>query len=121
RGADDDDATAHGAPRTNPDRRHLRRVDAKQRVALRTRNVHLDFSPPLSDRTPAAPWDNARSGSPGRSVTASVRRSIEYTEPGSVFAYFFISVASALTCAACVTLRRSFVTTPMDTVINGTR
>src|SRR5262245_53688270 len=72
------DAAANRTTRPNSRRRHLRRIDAKYRLALRTRDVHFTsvVDAALRDSEPAS------SGGDG----ASVRRSIEYTEPGNVFA-----------------------------------
>src|SRR6266705_567528 len=55
------------------------------------------------------------------SSSGSWRRSTTNTDPGCVFAYDFISVASSLTWAGCANRRCWFVTMPMDRVINGTR
>lgn len=73
-----DDTTANGAARTNSRRRDLCRINAKDGLALRTRDVHFT-SKTDADRRESAP---AISGGGG----ASVRRSMEYTDPGSVFA-----------------------------------
>jgi hypothetical protein len=72
------DTAANRTTRPNSRRRHLRRIDAKYRLALRTRDVHFTsvVDGALRDSEPAS------SGGDG----ASVRRSIEYTDPGNVFA-----------------------------------
>src|SRR5438876_2575881 len=55
------------------------------------------------------------------SSSGSWRRSTTNTDPGCVFAYDFISVASSLTWAGCANRRCWLVTIPMDRVISGTR
>ena len=58
-------------------RGHLRGINTKDRLTLRTGNVHFAS---VADAT-------RRVSKPARSgVGASVRRSIAYTDPGSVFA-----------------------------------
>src|SRR4029078_7601069 len=90
RAANDDDAAAHRAARANTDARDLVRVHAKHGTAFRTGYVHsASPSPPPSPSVGVADRVvDAASRSPAAPppVGASVRRSIENTEPGNVLA-----------------------------------
>ena len=76
--ADRDDTAAHRAPRANSAARNLGGIDAKYGLTLRTGNVHFASVADVTLRDS----DPAISGGVG----ASVRRSIEYTDPGNVLA-----------------------------------